>query len=113
MNQKKLPNATIVLVLGICSIITCICYGIVGLIMAIIALILYHKDIKLYQADPQAYTNFPNLSIGRILSIIGLCLNTLSLIVYIYLIAFLGEQGMRDLKHNMELKLKQQQEMTK
>ncbi|RZJ31892.1 MAG: DUF4190 domain-containing protein [Flavobacterium sp.] len=112
MNKQKLPNATVVLVLGILSIITCICYGIVGLTMAIIALVLYHKDIKLYQANPDTYSNYPNLSIGRVLSIIGLCLNALSLIVYVYLIAFVGEQGMRDILHNLEVKTKQQQEMS-
>lgn len=31
MEQQKLPNATIILVLGILSIVTCCCYGIVGL----------------------------------------------------------------------------------
>ena len=43
MNQQSLPNATAVLVLGILSLLTCICYGLPGIICGIIALILYAK----------------------------------------------------------------------
>ncbi len=32
MNEQKLPNATLVLVLGIISILGCCCYGIIGLV---------------------------------------------------------------------------------
>ena len=37
MEKQKLPNATAVLVLGIASILTCCCYGIIGLILGIVA----------------------------------------------------------------------------
>ena len=37
--QQQLPNATAVLVLGIISIVGCFCYGIIGLILGIIALV--------------------------------------------------------------------------
>jgi hypothetical protein len=39
-----LPNSTAVLVLGIVSIVMCLCYGIVGLICSIVSLVLYSKD---------------------------------------------------------------------
>ena len=44
--KQPLPNATAVLVLGIISIVGCFCYGIVGLICGIIALILASKAKK-------------------------------------------------------------------
>lgn len=110
MTQKKLPNGTTVLVLGILSMIFCWCYGIVGLVLSIIALVLYHKDIKVYQENPDLYKDFPNLNIGRTLAIIGLCLSTLYLIFLTYLLS-LGEQGMKDFLHNLEMKVEQQREM--
>ena len=38
--KKDLPNATVVLVLGILSLIFCWCYGFFGLILGIIAVVL-------------------------------------------------------------------------
>ena len=33
--KQQLPNATLVLIFGIASIVTCFCYGILGLIFGI------------------------------------------------------------------------------
>jgi hypothetical protein len=95
MNQQKLPNATAVLVLGIVSIITCCCYGVVGLIASIIGLVL-GKDLKLYKQNPGEYDNYSNLNTGRILCIIGLVLNILSIIYFIYIIAVIGVDALSD-----------------
>ena len=46
--QQPLPNATPVLVLGILSIVMCFCYGILGLILGIIALVLSASSKRLY-----------------------------------------------------------------
>lgn len=92
---QKLPNAIAVLVLGILSVLTCCCYGI-GLVLAIIALVLAGKDMKLYRANPQAYTNYSNLNIGRILAYIGLALNVIYLIMLVWMIATFGWEGMQD-----------------
>ncbi|GAA5085752.1 hypothetical protein GCM10023210_06860 [Chryseobacterium ginsengisoli] len=89
MNQK-LPNATVVLVLGIVSIVTCCCYGVVGLIAAIIGLVLANKDLALYKQNPTEYSNYGNLNVGRILCIVGIVLNVLSVIYYIYIISSVG-----------------------
>ena len=82
--QQSLPNATIVLVLGILSIVLCCCYGILGLIPAIIALVLSKKDRALYTANASLYTesSFKNLNAGRVCAIIGLVLNILSLLSF-------------------------------
>lgn len=92
MEQRALPNATTILVLGILSIVLCLCYGIVGLILGIIALVLAKKDKKLYADSPGAYTeaSFKNLNAGRICAIIGLSLSALYLIFYVVLIIAFG-----------------------
>ena len=43
-SPAALPNATAVLVLGILSIVTCWLYGIPGIIMGIIAIVLAQKE---------------------------------------------------------------------
>jgi|SRR5690554_2622665 len=94
--QSNLPNATAVLVLGIVSIIGSCCYGIVGLICGIIGLVLAGKDMKLYKANPNAYSNYSNLNIGRILCIIGVIISILALIYYIFIIVYIGLDALSD-----------------
>lgn len=90
--QRALPNATPVLILGILSIVTCCCYGVIGIILAIIALVLSKKDRALYAANMSLYTegSFKNLNAGRVCAIIGLILNILLLLMVVVLIAVLG-----------------------
>lgn len=87
--QQALPNATAVLVLGILSIVACWCYGIVGIILGVIALILSGKSKKLYDENPGAYTegSYNNLKAGKICAIIGLSLSALTFIYFIFVIA--------------------------
>lgn len=108
--QQTLPNATIVLVLGILSILTCCCYGIIGLILGIVALVLSKKDRELYAANIGAYTesSFKNLNAGRVCAIIGLILNILYLLLCIVLVAMFGfaalsdQDAMREALQNMQ-----------
>lgn len=82
---QKLPNATAVLVLGIISIATCIFYGVPGIICGIIAIVLYKKDKKLYDANPSKFeeSSFKNLKAGFVCGIIGLCLSALVMLYFI------------------------------
>jgi hypothetical protein len=84
--QQTLPNAVAVLVLGICSIVICF----IGLVLAIIALVLANKDLKLYNASPEAYTipSYNNLKAGRICAIVGLILQVLVILFYVAFFAF-------------------------
>ncbi len=75
---QRLPNATLVLVLGIISIITCICYG-QGLILGIVNLFLARNTSRMYHAEPDRYTGHGDVKVGRILSIIGIILSILFL----------------------------------
>ncbi len=109
MEKRTLPNATAVLVLGILSILTCCCYGIIGLILGIVALVLAKKDMKLYLESPELYSNYNNLNIGRILAIIGISLSAVYLIVTVYFYATVGEAGMQEMIENLRVKMEQQQ----
>lgn len=88
-NQKiMLPNATAVLVLGICSIV----FGcfFIGLILGIIGMVLSTKGRQMYKANPELYDGWGQLNAGYIMSIIGTCLGGLYLIYYIFLILIWG-----------------------
>jgi hypothetical protein len=89
MEKQKLPNATIVLILGILSIPACCLYG-VGLILGIVAIVIGKKDFAAYKLNPDGYEGYGTLKTGRILAIIGIVLNVLFLAMIIFVIAFFG-----------------------
>lgn len=101
MEKQKLPNSTAVLVLGIFSILTCCCWGIIGLILGIIALVLAKKDTALYNENPELYTGYSNINTGRILAIIGLVLSSIYLLVNIYFISTIGYEGIQNMQKEM------------
>ena len=101
MQNQKLPNATAVLILGIFSILTCCCYGVIGLTLGIVGLVLANKDIKLYQQDPSLYSNYNNLKIGRILSIIGIVISAMYLVYVIVIFSTIGPDGLKDMYQEM------------
>ncbi|MCD4833479.1 MAG: hypothetical protein K8R31_06765 [Bacteroidales bacterium] len=76
--QQPLPNATAVLVLGILSIAVCWCYGLFGITMGIIALVLSGKAKALYNENPEQYSqaSFKNMNAGRICALIGTILSS-------------------------------------
>jgi heme/copper-type cytochrome/quinol oxidase subunit 2 len=90
MENRKLPNASAVLILGILSIVTCCCYGIFGVILGIVALFLAKGDLKLYAQNPENYSNYNNLKIGRILAIIGIILSAIMIVLVIWMISVIG-----------------------
>lgn len=112
--HKKLPNATAVLVLGILSICFCAAWGIPGLAMGIIALVLFKKDKALYESDPEAYEqSYKNSNAGKICAIVGISLSAFTfffIIVYFLIIgsmfgAFFGvlnEAAKHNRNHNYE-----------
>ncbi|MCB0381517.1 MAG: DUF4190 domain-containing protein [Flavobacteriales bacterium] len=90
--QQNLPNSTGVLVLGILSIVFCFCYGLVGMVLGIIAIVLGKKANKLYNDNPNTYSesSYKNMKAGKVCGIIGLCLSSLYLIVIIIYISIVG-----------------------
>ena len=109
--QQALPNATIVLVLGILSIVTCCCfYGILSLVLSIVALVLSKKDKLLYAENMGLYTegSFKNLNAGRVCAIIGLILGALIIVMCIGIAVIFGfgvlndQEAMKEIFQNMQ-----------
>ncbi len=96
MEQQKLPNSTLILVFGIVSIVTCCCYGVLGLIFAIVALVLAAKASKVYNENPDLYTGYNNVKTGRILAIIGIILNILFIAYIAWIYITFGWEAMQD-----------------
>jgi hypothetical protein len=86
------PNSTAVLVLGILSIVTCWCLGIVGLTLGIIALVLANKSNKMYLANPSEYSeaSYKNMKAGKICAIVGTSLSGLYVVYVIVYVVFIG-----------------------
>lgn len=80
MEKQTLPNSTLVLVFGILSLLGCCCYGVLGLIFAIVALVLAKRATNLYKEQPELYTGYSNVKTGKILAWIGLIVSALYLI---------------------------------
>ncbi|PKA96904.1 hypothetical protein B0O79_0545 [Flavobacteriaceae bacterium MAR_2009_75] len=91
MEQQKLPNVTIALVLGIVSYLCC-CFsiGIGGIVLSGIAFFLILKDEKLYKQNPENYSNFSQLKTAKIVAIIGLVLGAIALVWTIFSISQMG-----------------------
>ena len=92
MMQVPLPNSTAVLVLGILSIVFCWCFGIVGLTLGIIALVLAKNSNKAYLEAPERFTevSFKNMNAGRICAIIGTSLSGLYVVMVIIRLLVFG-----------------------
>lgn len=90
--QTTLPNSTGVLVMGIISIALCWCYGIVGITLGIISLVMASKAKRLYKAEPEKYTigSYKNLQAGYICAIVGLSLSALYLVFIIIYFIIIG-----------------------
>ena len=89
--KQTMPNSTTILVLGICSIATCWCTGLIGLGLGITTLILSKKARLLHEAYPDSFTesSLNNMKAGKICGIIGVCLSALALAYFaIYIIVF-------------------------
>jgi predicted PurR-regulated permease PerM len=110
MENQKLPNTTIVLLLGLFSIITCWVMGIVGLIFGIVALVIAKGDLRLYRENPDSYTNFANLAIGRVLAVIGIILSSIYLAFIIFIYTVIGIENVDEWQKNLQNKIEYQEQ---
>ena len=96
MERHTLPNSTAALILGILSIVTCCCYGIIGLPLGIVALVLGNKAMKIYYEQPENYKGEGNAKAGKVLGIIGIILNVIFIAYIIWVISLLGWDALQD-----------------
>ncbi|REG87948.1 CCC motif membrane protein [Winogradskyella sediminis] len=107
MEKQQIPNGTLVLIMGILSIIGCCCYGVPGLIFGIVAIILGGKATKVYMEAPENYSGFGNVKAGRIMGIIGVVLSVLMVAYILWIISYFGWETLQ----NQELMQEKMQEM--
>jgi len=76
-----LPNARIILILGILSILLCWWHfiSLAGLAMGLIALVMANREMRVYYSRPAAYTlsSLNNVRTGRTCALIGLAISAL------------------------------------
>lgn len=90
MEEQKLPNVTVILVLGIASIVLCWCYGILGLILSIIGIVLASNSKKTYLKDPENYSDYGTLKTAKVIAIVGLVLNLIVILLLVWFISLVG-----------------------
>lgn len=90
MENQKLPNSTLILVLGIISIICSCCCSIIGSIIGLIGLLVANSSIKTYNENPEMYIDYNTVKTGRILNIVGIVLGIISIGWAIYSIQAMG-----------------------
>lgn len=92
--MQKTPNHTAVMILGLTAFIGCCCYGIVGVILAIIGIVLANKDLQLIQENPGVYDN--SINTWKIVNIVALVLSVLSLLLTIWSISLVGFENINN-----------------
>jgi hypothetical protein len=90
MEQQKLPNVTIAIVLSILSYLCCCFGGFPAAILAGIAFFLVYKDENKYKENPELYSNYSQLKTAKILAIIGMFLGIIYFAYVIYSISTIG-----------------------
>lgn len=89
----ELPNASLILILGIGSLVgCCISYGLLGLICSIITLILSKGAEEQYRQHPDHYSlsSYNNMRTGRTCAMISLILSIVVVILTVAVILFFG-----------------------
>lgn len=84
MEQQKLPNVTLALVLAILSFLCCCFAGLPGAIVAAIAFFILKKDEKTYLENPEQYSNYPQLKTARVVAIIGMVIGLLYFLMILF-----------------------------
>lgn len=95
---RPLPNSTLILVLGILSLLGVCCYGFMGILLGVIALVLARQEQKRYNRSPAEFTasSYSQLKIGRICAILGLVLSLLFFGFVALMIMLMGVNGLQD-----------------
>jgi uncharacterized membrane protein len=101
MKNKKLPNATLTLVFGLLSIMTCWILGFVGLIFGIVAFVISKKDMAALKENPKDYANTSNILIGRVLAAIGIALSTIYLGFIVFVYTVIGIDNVDEWQQNL------------
>lgn len=86
MEQQKLPNATMIIVLSIFGYLCCCFFGI-GIIPSAIAFFMATKSEKLYKENPDGYDNYSQIKTGKMVALIALILSALMVVRVVYVLS--------------------------
>lgn len=88
--QQNLPNANLILLLGILSIVLCWWHlvSIAGIVLGTVTIALARKEVALYHSSPERFTvsSLNNVRTGRTCAVIGLII---SIVIFILVSLFL------------------------
>lgn len=102
IQRQELPNSTLILIFGILSIVGCCCYGVIGLVFGIIAVVMAQKATEIYNSNPEMYLGYQNVKTGKILGIIGIVLSAIVLLLGIVALLFFGGyEGIEEMQREM------------
>lgn len=90
IEQKKLPNVTIAIVLAIIGYVCCCFWGLPAIILGIVGLLLLRSDQQKFMANPEGYTNYKQWKTARILCIIAIVIGALYLAFALFQIYSMG-----------------------
>lgn len=90
MEQQKLPNVTLALVLSILGFVCCCFAGLPGIVLGGISWFLVNKDEKMYKERPEDFSNYGTLKTTKILAIVVFVIGILYLAYSIYGIMQIG-----------------------
>lgn len=110
MENQKLQKATLTIVFGLLSIMTCWILGFVGIIFGVVALVISKKDLALLKENPKLYSNGSTLLIGRVLAGIGISISTLYLGFILFVYTVIGIENVDAWQKNLMDRAKYEQE---
>ncbi len=83
MEKQELHNSTLILIFGVLSVVGCCFWGILGVVFGIITLVMAKRATAIYNSNPELYTGYNNIKLGRTLALIGIVLSVISMIMAI------------------------------
>ena len=90
MEQQKLPNVVVAIVLAILGYLCCCLWGLPAVVLGGIGLLLLRSDYKKYEANPEQYNNYSTWKTARILCIVAIAIGALYFFFAIYQIYSMG-----------------------
>jgi hypothetical protein len=90
--QREIPNASVVLILGIIALIISFFNSLVGIVAGVVSLVMARNAEQLYTQTPRLYTlsSYSNIRSGRTCAIIGIVIAILKIILIGIILGLLG-----------------------
>jgi len=90
--QHEIPNASVVLILGIIALIISFFNSLVGIVAGVVSLVMARNAERLYNETPRLYTlsSFSNIRSGKTCAIIGIVIAVLKIILIGIILGLLG-----------------------